>query len=380
MSTVLTAICVLSGALLIYTQAGYGLLLLLLKRIKSSKSSAESEKPVPDPLPTVSLIVAAYNEESVIAEKVKNLKALNYPAELLEVIVCCDGCSDQTASQATEAGADKVLELPRGGKIRAQDAGVKASQGEVTAFSDANSVWSPDALIKLVSELANPQVGYVCGKVSFTSQEGTNQEGLYWRYELWLRSSESALYSVTAGNGAIYATRRETYLEVDPVMGHDLSFPFNMVKRGLRALYQPAATAEEKMVPSIDGEFARKRRMMSHTWPILFKGGLLSPKGYPAIYALMLLSHRLLRYSTPFLHALFFVSSGLLVTSSLTFLVLFTGQIAVGLAALLASWVKFKPALIARYYLLTTAAIGLGLIDWLRHGTEASWELAEGTR
>ena len=107
---------------------------------------------------------------------------------------------------------------------------------------------------------------------------------------------------MTAGNGAIYATRREAYIEVDPIMGHDLSFPFNMVKRGWRAVYVPQACATEKMVPSIEGEFARKRRMMSHAWPIVLRGGLLSPRGYPPLYVLMIGSHRVLRYAAPFLH------------------------------------------------------------------------------
>src|SRR5204863_1480725 len=94
------------------------------------------------------------------------------------------------------------------------------------------------------------------------------------------------------------------YLVVDPVMGHDLSFPFNLVKRGWRALYARGARASEKMVPTVEGEFRRKRRMMSHTWPIVVRGGMLSPRGYGALYGLMIVSHRVLRYASPFLHAL----------------------------------------------------------------------------
>ncbi len=150
---------------------------------------------------------------------------------------------------------------------------------------------------ELVAPFADPRVGYVCGDVRF-SDAGDNQEGVYWRYEMLLRRLESALRSVTGGNGAIYATRRESYLVVDPIMGHDLSFPFNMVKRGWLAVYAPAARATEKMVPSIEGEFARKRRMMSHGWPIVLRGGMLSPRGYDPLYALMIFSHRVLRYAT----------------------------------------------------------------------------------
>ena len=160
------------------------------------------------------------------------------------------------------------------------------------AFSDANVGWEPDALAELVAPFADPQVGYVCGDVRLMSERGTNQEGLYWRYEMALRALESRVHSVTGGNGAIYATRREAYILVDPIMGHDLSFPFNMVKRGWLAVYAPGARASEKMVPTIEGEFARKRRMMGHTWPIVVRGGMLSPRGYDPAYALMILSHR----------------------------------------------------------------------------------------
>ncbi len=209
-----------------------------------------------------------------------------------------------TAARARAAGAELVLELPRGGKIRAQDAAVAQATGELLVFSDANSLWERDALKRLVDAFADPDVGYVCGDVSFLDPEGTNQEGLYWRYEMWLRRMESALSSVTAGNGAIYATRRDSYLNVDPLAGHDLSFPFNMVKRGWRAIYVTDARATEKMAPSIEGEFTRKRRMARRTWPTVFSSGLLSPRGYSPLYALMIFSHRILRYLVPFLHVI----------------------------------------------------------------------------
>src|SRR3954469_5652035 len=144
---------------------------------------------------------------------------------------------------------------------------------------------------------------------------------------MWLRSLGSELASVTGGNGAIYATRREDYLEVDPVMGHDLSFPFNMVKRGRRAVYAPSARATEKMVPTIEGEFTRKRRMMSHAWPIVVRGGLLSPRGYPPLYALMIASHRALRYATPFLHLVAFACTIALLDDGAVYVAAFAAQL-----------------------------------------------------
>jgi hypothetical protein len=197
-----------------------------------------------------------------------------------------------------------------------------------------------------------------------------------------VRALESRLRSVTGGNGAIYATRRESYLVVEPIMGHDLSFPFNMVKRGWLAVYAPDARATEKMVPTIEGEFQRKRRMMSHTWPIVLRGGLLSPRGYDPGYALMIVSHRLLRYVSPFLHLVAFGASvGLLVRGEGVFYAVAVAvQIAVLAAALLAARVPTRPLLVARYYVLTTGSLLAGLWDWLRHGTPAGWEPAEGTR
>jgi hypothetical protein len=255
---------------------------------------------------------------------------------------------------------------------------VRVAKGEIVAFSDANAQWSPDALRELVAPFADPRVGYVCGQVSFTNAAGTNQEGLYWGYELWLREQESALASVTGGNGAIYAVRKGAYVEVDPIMGHDLSFPFRMVKNGWRAVYEPRARATEKMVPSIEGEWARKRRMMSHGWPIAIKGGLLDPRGYPPLYALMVASHRLLRYGTPFLHVALGLSTLALLRRGRVYRLAAAAQAAVLAAAFIPA--KRRPFLVARYYVLTTAAVAAGLYDWLRHGTEAGWEAPEGTR
>jgi hypothetical protein len=165
-------------------------------------------------------------------------------------------------------------------------------------------------------------------------------------------------------------------------MGHDLSLPFQMVKRGLRAVYVADARASEKMVPSLAGEFARKRRMMSHTWPILLRGGMLSPRGYPPGYALMIVSHRLLRDLTPGLHAVALAANIALLAlgAGPLYAVTLGLQLALLLAAALAGVLRARPLLIARYYVLTTASPAAGLWDWLRHGTTPSWEAAEGTR
>jgi glycosyltransferase involved in cell wall biosynthesis len=370
--------------LLVYTHLGYPLLLAgvawLRRSILAGQPASHRGGGAAHDLPSVSVIVAAYAEEAVITRRVANLRALDYPDDRLEVIIACDGSPDDTAARARAAGADLVLELPRGGKIRAQDAAVDRAQGDLVAFSDANVIWEPRALTRLVAAFEDPLVGYACGSVSFVNDQGTNQEGLYWRYELGVRALESQVRSVTGGNGAIYATRRDSYLIVDPIMGHDLSFPFNMVKRGWRAVYVPEARASEKMVPTIEGEFARKRRMMSHGWPIVVRGGMLSPRGYDPAYALMIFSHRLLRYLSPFLHLLALGLSIALIGQGWVYVVALALQVALLVAALLAPVLPARPLLLARYYVLTTASLAAGLWDWLRHGTTAGWEPAEGTR
>jgi glycosyltransferase involved in cell wall biosynthesis len=366
--------------LLAYTQVGYGLLLAALVRLLRVPAPRSPLPAIGATLPRVSVIVAAYAEEGVIAARVANLLALDYPRERLEVIVACDGSPDATAQRAREAGADLVLELPRGGKVRAQDAAVERARGEILAFSDANALWPPDALRALVSAFADPRVGYACGSVTLLEAAGSNQEGLYWRYEMALRSHESRLRSITGGNGAIYATRRQSYLLVDPIMGHDLCFPFKMVKGGWRAVYVPAARSFEKAVPTIEGEFARKRRMMSHGWPIVVRGGMLSPRGYDPLYALMIVSHRLLRYLSPFLHLLALGANLALLGQGPLYVATLALQGALLAGALLAPLAPARALLIARYYVFTSASLVAGLWDWLARGTSAGWEPAEGTR
>ena len=371
----------LSIGLVVYAHVGYPVLLGLMAAVRG-RGASRRDRPAPDDeLPSVSVIVAAYAEQDVIAERVANIRSLEYPQQLIELIVACDGSVDETAERARAAGADLVLELPRGGKIRAQDAAVERASSDIVAFSDANVAWERDALRRLVAPFSDARVGYVCGEVQLVdAATGSNQEGLYWRYELALRALESRVRSVTGGNGAIYATRRESYLVVDPIMGHDLSFPFNMVKRGWLALAVREAQASEKMVPTLEGEFARKRRMMSHTWPIVLRGGMLSPRGYDPLYAFMIVSHRILRYLTPFLHVIALVANVLLLGQGWVYWVTLALQLAVLAAAALASVVPARPFLIARYYVLTTASLAAGLWDWLAHGTQAGWEAAEGTR
>lgn len=361
--------------LIAYTHLGYPLLLALL-----TAGRRQAAWPPPERLPAVSLIIAAHDEEDVIGAKVANALALDYPRELVELIVASDGSGDATVQQAEAAGADLVLDLERAGKLATQNAAVERAAHDLLAFSDANATWSANALRELVAPFADPSVGYACGRATFVDQGGSNQEGAYWRYELALRERESRLAGVTAGNGAIYAVRRDAYLALGPASSHDLSFPFMLSKRGWRAVYAPEARSQEKMVATVEGEFARKRRMMRGIYDEVVGDGMLSPRGYGLAYGFEVLSHRVLRYASPLLHVVAFAANLALLGEGTIYLFTLALQLALLAAAALAPAIPLRPLRLARYYVLITASVAAGLWDRIRLGAPGAWERAEGTR
>jgi cellulose synthase/poly-beta-1,6-N-acetylglucosamine synthase-like glycosyltransferase len=373
-----TMLAALGGV--VWTHVGYpATAALLARRIDYRPRRDEAYEP------TVSLIIAAHDEEAVIGERLENALAIDYPAEKLEIVVTSDASTDRT-HEIVRSFADRgvrLIENERGGKLPAQQAAVGRTESELVAFSDANSMWEANALRLLVAPLADPEVGYVCGRLRLVSgKDGRSREGLYWRYELWLRAQESRLGSITAGNGAIYALRRSALPELPPFLGHDLSLPFRLGRRGLRAVYEARAVATEPAAASTGAEWGRKVRMMSRSWWNLTRGGMLDPRGQRPLYVYQLYSHRLLRYASGLLHAALLVTSALLASGSPLAALLLAGQVA-WLALALCGW--RRPGLVplsgvAWYYLVVTAASAAALVRLLRHGPQATWRPAEGTR
>jgi cellulose synthase/poly-beta-1,6-N-acetylglucosamine synthase-like glycosyltransferase len=380
MSTVLAIVFWTSVASIVYTHLGYPLLLRALTAFGAGRGRKEPQPLGDKDLPSVSLIVAAYDEEAVIAEKVENALALDYPRDRLQVIVASDGSADATVERARAAGADLALDLERIGKVSAQNAAAEQAGGEILAFSDANSSWEPGALRRLVARFADPGVAYVCGQVRFLDPGGDNLEGAYWRYEMAVRGMESGLGGVTAGNGAIYAVRAADYLPLPPGGSHDLSFPFELARRGHRSVYEPQARASERMVPTLGGEFARKRRMMVGLWDIVIGERMASLRGYRPLFAFQLASHRLLRYLTPLLHLLALATNLALLGEGKVYAATLAIQLALLASALLAPVLPLPPLRLARYYVTVTASIAAGLWDRLRRGSAGTWEKSEGTR
>ena len=354
-----------SAAALVWTHAAYPGFVWLLARVAG--------RPVrkADVVPSVAVIVAAYNEESVIARRIENLLALDYPREKLQIVVTSDASSDRTEEIALQYPGVVVVSNPRGGKVAAQDRAVRQTQSEIVAFSDANCTWSPDALRQLVRAFADPAVAYVCGQLQILAADGGNKEGVYWRYEMVQRDAESRLSSVTGGNGSIYAVRRDDYVEVDPRFGHDLSLPYLMVQRGRRPVYEPSARASEKPTPTNETEYRRKVRMFEHCWLILLRGRMFRRLG--PVYGLEIVSHRLLRYASGILHLVLLATSLALVAQGWIYAVALGIQLGLLLAALFGVG-------IARYYVLVTWATVVALANYVKRGVPATWEVAEGTR
>jgi cellulose synthase/poly-beta-1,6-N-acetylglucosamine synthase-like glycosyltransferase len=362
---------------LAWTHAGYAVGMGVLARVRPRPVARE------DVEPTVALIVSAHDEEQVIARRLENLLELDYPPGRLQIVVASDGSTDGTDAIVEEVAAHdarvRLLRCPREGKVAAQHRAVRETESEVLAFTDANTEWKPDALQLLVRNLADPAVGYACGQLRLESPDGANLEGLYWRYEVWVREQESLASSITAGNGAIYAVRRDAYVEDDPKFGHDFGFPYLMEQNGLRAVYDPEAVAIERAASEPEDEYGRKVRMNARSWGHIVTGRMF--RRTRPLYLLELISHRVLRYASGLLHVVLLVSNLALLGHGLIYRLAFVGQLAgLGLAAAGKARLPVPGARLAYYYFLVTRATAAGLVRYLRSGTPQTWEKAKGTR
>jgi cellulose synthase/poly-beta-1,6-N-acetylglucosamine synthase-like glycosyltransferase len=348
---------------LAWTHAGYPLAAAGLARVRRRPVRTR------DGTPRVSLIVAAHDEEEVIERRLENLLELDYPRENLEIVVASDASTDRTDEIAARfAPRVRLVRAPRAGKVAAQNLAVRKSDAEIVAFSDANATWAPDALRKLVRNFADPDVAYVFGRLNLRDAAGGNREGLYWRYETWLRAQESLLHSTTGGYGSIYALRRSDYVEVDPRFGHDLALPYVMVQRGRRAVYEPDAHAFEAPTPTNEAEYRRKVRMFEHCWLITLRGSML--RRLPPLYWIGIVSHRHLRYASGLLHLVALSTNVALLGDGPVYVLTLAAQLGLLAAAALGVGV-------ARYYVLITWATVVALWNYLRRGVPATWEPGE---
>jgi glycosyltransferase involved in cell wall biosynthesis len=247
--------------------------------------------------PSVSLIIAAHNEAGVIAAKLANSRALEYPAELLEIVVASDGSDDGTAALAAACGGPNlvVLELPRQGKNRTLNSAVAAARNELLVFSDADSALEPQALRRLAAAFADPAVGGVAGDYRYRRGSSVGGETAYWSLDRALKGWQSRAGSITSATGQLYAIRRALFQPVPDGVTDDFFISVQVPLAGRRLLFEPAAVATGPQAATARAEFRRKVRVASAglrgVW--MARRGL-DPRSHGA-FALQLLSHKLLR-------------------------------------------------------------------------------------
>jgi cellulose synthase/poly-beta-1,6-N-acetylglucosamine synthase-like glycosyltransferase len=289
--------CVITLA---YTYVGFGVLAAAWGTVRRRQVR---QQPI---TPSVSIIVAAYNEEAVIKEKLKNLFALEYPSDRLEIIVASDGSSDRTVTIVREHVSEHVLllALPRRGKIHALKDAVAQAQGDILVFSDANTLMDRHAVSMLVRNFADPDVGGVCGNQLHVTAEGTDSSGqgesLYWTYDKWLKAKQTHTGSIVSADGAIYAIRRELFRSPESAaVTDDFAISTAVVAQGKRLVFEADALAYETPTGDAKREFQRKVRLMTRGMRgVLLRRQLLNPFRY-GFYSIVLLSHKVVRRLAP---------------------------------------------------------------------------------
>jgi cellulose synthase/poly-beta-1,6-N-acetylglucosamine synthase-like glycosyltransferase len=299
---------VLSLAVCVYIYFGYPALIFVLSRLRP--------RPVRrgPATPTVTVIVPVFNEEPVIEAKIRNSLELDYPAELLEVLIVSDGSTDGTEELVRHTSDTRVhlLSLSRCGKAFALNAGAESASGEILVLTDANTILEPGSLRTMVECFADPEVGGVCGIKSFVTAVGgdtTHQgEGLYWRYDNWQKQLESRIGSIFAADGSLYAVRRHLYVPIDdPAQADDIAISTRVVLQGRRLIFEPRSVAYEVAPEEGKDELRRKVRVTNHSVRALLNlGADLWRSGF---YSVELLSHKLVRHLIPFFLIPLFLSN-----------------------------------------------------------------------
>lgn len=313
----------ISAGLILYSYFVYPLILLIIYSLEQIKrdlgylpSRADRRVAVPssEQLPGASLVIAAHNEEKHLAEKLKNIRELQYPREKLQVIIVSDGSTDGTNEILSVCGEEqiKAIFLPvRGGKSNAVNVGVEHATNDILVFSDAATLFASDALLKLVRHFSVPTVGVVCGMLRFRSSDVSQQtEGVYWKYETMLRLMEARLGATLTASGAIYAIRRKCFSPLTSnVMIEDFVIPMRARRLGYSVHCDPEAVGIEYAASDVSGEFTRRVRLAVGSFRAM-KELVLVPMSPITRWAFA--SHKLLRWTVPFLLILCLISNFLL--------------------------------------------------------------------
>jgi cellulose synthase/poly-beta-1,6-N-acetylglucosamine synthase-like glycosyltransferase len=311
-------ICV---GLIFYTYIIYPLLILLFSKLSRNKAVVE-----PDQYPEVVMVIAAYNEESILSRKIDNCLAIVYPADKISFLFGSDGSTDHT-DQILESAPPQIqsrIYPEREGKSHTLNKLIPEINSELILFSDANTLYKPDAVKNLIAHFSDPSVGGVCGKLNLINPactSGAKGESIYWWFENKIKEAESKIDSVISANGSIFMIRRELFVGLPETItvNDDFHSTLSILRQGKRVIFEPKAIAEECSSPDMMSDFIRRIRISA----LNFNG---LPQVFPMLHpkygftALALFSHKILRWSVPFLGLGLLVSNILLFRESVFFM------------------------------------------------------------
>ncbi|HXF05904.1 MAG TPA: glycosyltransferase family 2 protein [Blastocatellia bacterium] len=370
-----------SLAICFYVYIGYPLLVAAIAAIHPRDVRRKAITP------SLSVIIAAHNEEKVIGAKLENTLSMDYPSDRLEIIVVSDGSTDRTESIVCQYEKQGVhlLSLARCGKVQALNQGVAVATGEILVFTDANALLDSSALRRLVANFADPEVGGVCGNQRYrqipTGDCISQGESLYWAYDKFIKRMESRVGSIVGADGSLYAIRRDLFVPIEnPAQADDFAISMRVVTQGYRLVFEPTAVSYEEAPTSSTREFWRKVRVTNHSLRSLLDRKEAFNPWRTGFYALELLSHKVLRYLVPLLLVLVLITNALLIPASRVFQLLFLGQVLFYGGALVGywlrhrSWGRWRLFYIPFYFCLANTAAFLGLLSLLRGERITLWQ------
>ncbi len=378
----------LSAFVIVWAMIGYNFSLRIIGKLFSGRQLKKDR----NFRPTVTVIVAAYNEEKVIADKLSNLISNDYPKDRIEYIIISDRSTDRTDEIVKDfievhpnLRMKFLIAREHKGKTNAQNEAQKYATGEILVMTDANSFLEENSISELVSCFTDEDIAYVCGRLKYINADSSvtaDLESTYWEGDLQQREIESRIQTITAGNGAIYACRNSEYYDFDPLYGHDSVMPVYYASKNLRAIYNPDAVAYEKAGEVIKDEFKRKVRINRVIFHELATGvktlNIFKYKWFSYFY----FGHKICRHLLWLAHTVLLILSVLLANTHWIFALAFAGQILFYFLAIINSRLNMNVKLLnmVTYYSITVLAQWQAVINCMTGKNEPTWESAESTR
>jgi cellulose synthase/poly-beta-1,6-N-acetylglucosamine synthase-like glycosyltransferase len=384
MTAFLAGVFFICLALIFYVYLGYPMLIACIGLLRP-----QPVKKDPEARPSVSILIPAYNEESGIEGTLQNKLALDYPKSKMEILVISDGSDDRTDEIVrgyAHEGVRLIRQEPRAGKTMALNRAVSQARGELIVFSDANSMYTPEALSMLASNFADPNVGYVTGKMIYTNLDGsTNGDGCsaYMKYENRLRQNETRAGSVVGVDGGIDAVRKDLYKQMNPDHLPDFILPLRVVEQGYRVVYEPNALLKEPALNEEEDEHRMRVRVtLRALWALYDMRHLLSFRRY-GLFALQLWSHKVLRYACFIFLAGAFASNALLINAHPLFNFTLISQTAAYAGSalsplLIKSGMRVQILYLLRYFVLINISAAAGFYKFFRGHKQILWSPRKG--